>query len=128
MERVVSFIVREKDIFPELLVVEHPLHGFMLPEGKVEAGENARRAALRVASRHSDLGNFSSIEEITRTESSTHRFYKVWRNEPPGALGYWRHSLLGVKVRVKWMRLDGHIRLGGEAQTWLAEYEHRLLE
>ncbi len=127
MERVVSFIVREKDIFPELLCIEHPQEGLMIPEGGVREGEEPRRAALRIASRLTDLGNFSSIAEITQPGDANRKFFKLVRNEPPGAPGYWRHVQGGLVVRVRWMRLDGHILLSGEAGTWLAEYERLLL-
>lgn len=128
MARVVSFIIRKKNIIPELLCIEHPHEGLILPEGVVHEDEDPRRAALRIATRHTDLGNFSSIAEVTGSGDMDRRFYKLIRNEPPGALGYWRHVLSGVMVRVRWMHLDGDIPLDREPAAWLAEYEPQLLE
>lgn len=125
--RVVSFVMREKDVFPELLCIEHPRKGLILPEGPAREGEEPRRAALRVASRQTDLGNFSSIVEITRSNAKEgQRFFKLRRNEPPGALGYWRHRIEGVDVRVRWMMLDGRVPLAGDARDWLASHEELL--
>lgn len=126
--RVVNFIVREKNILPELLCVEHPLKGLILPHGPVEDGEDPRRAALRVATRYSKLQTYSSIEKIAAEEGGDLQFFKIIRNEPPGALGYWRHWLGDVEVKVRWMQLDGRLPLSEEAAKWLAGHEALLLD
>lgn len=125
--RVVSFIVREKNIIPELLCIEHPLKGLILPHGTVEEGEDPRRAGLRVATRYSKLQTYSSIEKIVEGNEGDVQFFKIMRNEPPGALGYWRHWLGDVEVKVRWMQLDGRLPLAEESAKWLAGHEALLL-
>ena len=125
--RVVSFIVRDKGFIPELLCMEHELEGLILPEGPVLDGEDPRRAGLRIASQFSDLGNFSSIAEIASEKDGDLRFFKLMRNEPPGALGYWRHRLRGEIVKVRWMPMDGRVPLSQEPGKWLARHETLLL-
>jgi hypothetical protein len=125
--RVVSFIVRYKGVIPELLCMEHALEGLVIPEGEVLDGEEPRRAGLRIASRFSDLGNFSSIAQIASENDGDLRFFKIVRNEPPGALGYWRHRLGGEIVKVRWLSMDGRIPLSPEPGKWLARHETLLL-
>lgn len=125
--RVVSFIIREKDIVPELLCIEHPLQGLVLPHGPVLEGEDPRRAGLRIATRYSKLQTYSSIEKIQEEDGGALQFFKIVRNEPPGALGYWRHWLGDVEVKVRWMQLDGRVPLSEEPAKWLARHEALLL-
>lgn len=125
--RVVSFIVRYKGIIPELLCMEHASNGLVIPEGPVLDGEEPRRAGLRIASQFSNLGNFSSIEEIARENDGDLRFFKIVRNEPPGALGYWRHRSRNEIAKVRWMAMDGRVPLSQEPRKWLARHETLLL-
>lgn len=125
--RVVSFIVREKGIIPELLCMEHPLEGLILPHGSARDGEDPRRASLRVATRYSKLQTYSTVEKIADEEDGDLQFFKIVRNEPPGALGYWRHWLGDEEVKVRWMQLDGRLPLAEEPAKWLARHEALLL-
>ena len=129
--KVIAFIVRDfgeqaRLPFPELLVYEPENALPRLPIGFGGEGDDLRRLALHIATRHSGIGNFSSIKPLASKGDDSP--WLIRRNEPLGSLRHWRRRLDGNKIKVHWAFLDGQLRLSGDSQSLLAAYEHLLLD
>jgi 8-oxo-dGTP pyrophosphatase MutT (NUDIX family) len=65
VEKVTSFITRDKGRGPEILLFEHPYAGIQIPAGTVEADETPEEAALREAGEETNLTDLSIVRRLS---------------------------------------------------------------
>lgn len=129
--KVIAFMLRDlgehaRSPFPELLVYEPENALPRLPMGLAREGQDLRMRALKIATKHSGIGNFSSIKPLQ--PKGVESPWLIARNEPLGSLRHWRHLLDGNRIHVRWAPLDGRLRLSDPSQSLLAKYESLLLD
>lgn len=70
LEKVTSFITRNKGNNKQLLLFKHPHAGIQIPAGTIEEGENSESAALREATEETQLPEFNVICKIGSMRSN----------------------------------------------------------